>query len=319
MGSRSWPSNRRVRPETSDPNRIELLDRPAAAGVTTQLAGGRGRPGPDRADDRRRQRPGSQQPGSPSRRPRPASRRPALTSSAPTPTARGHMGPLKVTVAAARLLRGRSGPREPSGNLAPKGPGGRLGPVPGRGGPRRDGRRRVPPMVVKKVADRRGVPPKPIRGVSILATLTATRCSRACLSNSSRSPNSSCAEGYRRYAQHCISSANGPVRPVVLSRAPKAYCRWPSRSSLASRPPSGETGQKRRSRPATTSSMRDLRSLVSGSDVARDEASRDLVVTLREMLERRIEAHRVAWAEEVTKNLDQGQVVQGPAPVQPSS
>ena len=55
--------------------------------------------------------------------------------------------------------------------------------------------------------------------------------------------------------------------------------------------------------------MRDLRALVSGSDAARDEASRDLVVTLREMLERRIEAHRVAWAEEVTKNLDQGQVV----------
>ena len=108
-------------PQTSDPNRIELLDRPAAAGVTTQLAGGRGRPGPTA--------PmigvvNAQVHSSQARRradPRPASRRPALTSSAPTPTARGHMGPLKVTVAAARLLRGRSGPREPSGNLAPKG------------------------------------------------------------------------------------------------------------------------------------------------------------------------------------------------------
>ncbi len=55
--------------------------------------------------------------------------------------------------------------------------------------------------------------------------------------------------------------------------------------------------------------MRDLRSLVSGSDAARDEASRDLVVTLREMLERRVEANRVAWADEVTKNLDEGHVV----------
>ncbi len=55
--------------------------------------------------------------------------------------------------------------------------------------------------------------------------------------------------------------------------------------------------------------MRDLRSLVSGSDVARDEASRDLVVTLREMLERRIEAHRTAWSDDVTKNLDEGHVV----------
>jgi hypothetical protein len=55
--------------------------------------------------------------------------------------------------------------------------------------------------------------------------------------------------------------------------------------------------------------MRDLRSLVSVSDGARDEASRELVVTLRELLERRVEEHRVSWADDVAKNLDQGQVV----------
>jgi hypothetical protein len=55
--------------------------------------------------------------------------------------------------------------------------------------------------------------------------------------------------------------------------------------------------------------MRDLRSLVNGSDVARDEASRDLVIALREMLENRVEAHRVAWANEVTANLDDGHIV----------
>jgi hypothetical protein len=55
--------------------------------------------------------------------------------------------------------------------------------------------------------------------------------------------------------------------------------------------------------------MRDLRSLVSVSDGARDEASRELVVTLRELLERRVEEHRVSWANDVAKNLDQGQVV----------
>jgi hypothetical protein len=55
--------------------------------------------------------------------------------------------------------------------------------------------------------------------------------------------------------------------------------------------------------------MRDLRSLVSVSDGARDEASRGLVVTLRELLERRVEEHRVSWANDVAKNLDQGQVV----------
>jgi hypothetical protein len=55
--------------------------------------------------------------------------------------------------------------------------------------------------------------------------------------------------------------------------------------------------------------MRDLRSLVNGSDVARDEASRDLVIALREMLENRVEAHRVAWANEVAGNLDDGHIV----------
>ncbi len=41
-------------PEGADPNRIQLIDRPPAAGVTTQLAGGRGRPAPDGGGDRRR-------------------------------------------------------------------------------------------------------------------------------------------------------------------------------------------------------------------------------------------------------------------------
>ena len=63
--------------------------------------------------------------------------------------------------------------------------------------------------------------------------------------------------------------------------------------------------------------MRDLRSLVSGSDAARDEASRELVVTLREMLERRVEEHRTAWSDDVTKNLDEAHVVRASAAFQP--
>jgi hypothetical protein len=54
---------------------------------------------------------------------------------------------------------------------------------------------------------------------------------------------------------------------------------------------------------------RDLRALVNGSDVARDEASRELVVALRGMLERRVEANRQAWAGEVARHLDAGQVI----------
>ncbi|MGH9106405.1 MAG: hypothetical protein ACRDZX_11350, partial [Acidimicrobiales bacterium] len=54
---------------------------------------------------------------------------------------------------------------------------------------------------------------------------------------------------------------------------------------------------------------RDLRSLVNGSETVRDEASRELVVTLREMLEHRVEAHRKAWAGEVARHLDEGQAL----------
>ncbi len=69
-------------PEAADPNRIELLERPAAGGVTTQLTGGRGRSGADRGDDRRRQRgTGSSQPGASSQRPSPG-----LPASGPRPS-----------------------------------------------------------------------------------------------------------------------------------------------------------------------------------------------------------------------------------------
>jgi hypothetical protein len=55
-------------------------------------------------------------------------------------------------------------------------------------------------------------------------------------------------------------------------------------------------------------SMRDLRSLVSGSDVARDEPSRELAVALRSMLERRVEEQWAEWQAKVTAELDAGHV-----------
>ena len=63
----------RVVEKSSDSNRIELIERPVTAGVTTQLAGGRSRPGPDRGDrgsDRRRDdQSGPRRPARPSPRP----------------------------------------------------------------------------------------------------------------------------------------------------------------------------------------------------------------------------------------------------------
>jgi hypothetical protein len=55
--------------------------------------------------------------------------------------------------------------------------------------------------------------------------------------------------------------------------------------------------------------LRDLRSVVAGSDVARDEESRQLAATLRDALERRVEAQRQEWLDEVGANLSDGRLV----------
>ncbi len=56
-------------------------------------------------------------------------------------------------------------------------------------------------------------------------------------------------------------------------------------------------------------SLRDLRSVVAGSDAARTEETRTLAATLREALERRVVAMRTQWSDEVTKHLDDRRVV----------
>ena len=56
-------------------------------------------------------------------------------------------------------------------------------------------------------------------------------------------------------------------------------------------------------------SIRDLRSVVAGSDVARDEETRNLAATLREALDRRLVALRAHWSDEIAKQLDEGRVV----------
>jgi len=54
--------------------------------------------------------------------------------------------------------------------------------------------------------------------------------------------------------------------------------------------------------------MRDLRALVTSSGTARDEASRELAVSLRETLERRVEAQWADWAGKIAVELDTGHV-----------
>ncbi|HET9732924.1 MAG TPA: hypothetical protein VFP54_09645 [Acidimicrobiales bacterium] len=55
--------------------------------------------------------------------------------------------------------------------------------------------------------------------------------------------------------------------------------------------------------------IRDLRSVVAGADVARDEETRALAATLRQALERRLEEGRQTWVKDITTNLDENRVV----------
>ena len=56
-------------------------------------------------------------------------------------------------------------------------------------------------------------------------------------------------------------------------------------------------------------SLRDLRSLVTGADSARDDAGRLLAGTLREALDRRLREQREAWITEITAALEDGRLV----------
>lgn len=55
--------------------------------------------------------------------------------------------------------------------------------------------------------------------------------------------------------------------------------------------------------------MRDLRSVVAGADVARDEESRALAATLRTSLDGRVEGARTSWTSDTARHLDEGRVV----------
>lgn len=55
--------------------------------------------------------------------------------------------------------------------------------------------------------------------------------------------------------------------------------------------------------------LRDLRSVVAGADLARDDETRQLAADLRASLERRLAAGRESWSTEIGQHLDEGRVV----------
>jgi hypothetical protein len=56
-------------------------------------------------------------------------------------------------------------------------------------------------------------------------------------------------------------------------------------------------------------SLRDLRSVVAGADMARDDETRQLAASLRDALDERLRALSDGWLEEIAKHLDEGRVV----------
>jgi hypothetical protein len=329
----------RVVEKTSDANRIELIERPVTAGVTTQLAGGRARGGPERGDrgsDRRRDdQGGPRRPARPSQRPggsshgddngrgaprspesdgaartdRPASDRPRRTDRPDRPRTERPDRPQPVnadgTERAARPPRpvggpGRSGPGRPpretngapgagsatgtSGHREPRDRGDGTGQGSRATGDHRQ--KRLNPgnthrnaMLESLSVEDQAIAQQLLRG-GIPAVRTALHFERERAREEGRPEPST--EGVMALAESLVSKVKAAEWRDKAESAIKAG------DELA---------------------MRDLRSLVSVSDGARDEASRGLVVTLRELLERRVEEHRVSWANDVAKNLDQGQVV----------
>jgi len=284
----------------SEPERIELIT-PASnsGGVTTQLVGRgggdrrRGRPDDrrgdrtdrgdrgDRGDRNRRDRPPrpdraerSERPGRPAR-----AERPAGAESGPRNQERG---PDRARAAA--------GPRPDDR---------RRGPAPERGRPRseeRDGQaasahggraaRRLNPANTHRQAALAALPPEQrpvaeqvLRG-GIPAVRTAIHLERERASAEGRpAPN----------ADALIALAES-LRPRLRA------AEWRDRAEAAIKV-------------ADTVALRDLRSVVAGADLARDDEARQLAVTLRESLERRLATMREEWVAEIDRQLNEGRVV----------
>ncbi len=333
----------RVVEKTSDANRIELIERPVTAGVTTQLAGGRSRGGPERGDrgfdGRRDDRGGPRRPARPPQRPgapshgddtgrsgprspegdgaartdRPASDRPRRPDRPDRPrTERPERSDRPAPVNADGSERTARPPR-PIGGAGRSGPGrpprDASGAVGAGSGPGASGHREP-----RDRADGVG------RGAN--GSSAAHRQKRLSPGNAHRNAMlESLPAEEQAIAQQLLRGGIPAVRTALhfeRERAREEGRPEPSTEgvmalaeSLVSRVKAAEWRDKADSaiKAGDDLAMRDLRSLVSVSDGARDEASRELVVTLRELLERRVEEHRVSWAEDVAKNLDQGQVV----------
>jgi len=281
----------------SEPERLELIPRPASEpGVTAQLVGrgrsardGRRSPGDDRTDPAR---PRSSSPRP--ERPRPGGHRPA-----DGPGAEQRSGPRPERRSADARFGGRPGPgsrssspephgrpRPPAGaGTAPPRQRGPAQPEVGRAGAETAGRRLNPGNTHRHAAlealppEQRPVAEQVLRG-GIPAVRTAIHLER----------EKAAAEG--RPAPHAESLL--ALAEELLPRMKAAE--WRDRAEAAIKA-------------VDRLALRDLRSVVAGADLARDEETRRLAAELRDALEQRLARGRAEWSDEIGRHLDEGRVV----------
>ncbi|MHB1535119.1 MAG: hypothetical protein ACYC1D_11055 [Acidimicrobiales bacterium] len=278
-----------------EPERLEILgpSRPASPGVTTQLAGraDRGpsdrRPpeasGPERHRGRREGRPGVERPkperDHAQRRPdRPRQERPARS---PEPAARNESG-RGVQPGDGRPEGSRPEARRPEGS-----------------------ERRV----ARGGAPRSASPPAPRS-----KRLNAGNTHRQEVLNSLPPEQQPVAEQVLRGGIPAVRTAIHLEREkaaVEGRQAPNADALLAMAEQLLPRLKAAEWRDRAEAavKAVDEIALRDLRAVVAGGDLARDDETRRLVTTLREALERRLALLQSEWTSEIGHHLDEGRVV----------
>jgi hypothetical protein len=267
----------------AEPEKLELLGpaRPQPPGVTTTLV--RANRGPAGRRDRDGERTGPRPPrreAAPERRAERSEPRPrrASRTESPAEASEGNA----ATGGQSRRIPPRTAPRE----KPPARDSSRERAQPARAAPTSDRGRRLSPNNAHRAAVLDSLPPeeRPIaeqvlRG-GIPAVRTALHLEREKADAEGRPPPN---------AEALLAIAEG-----LLPRLKAAE--WRDRAEAAVK--GGEE-----------ITLRDLRSVVAGADMARDEESRQLATSLREALERRIDAQRQEWLDSVGASLDEGRIV----------
>lgn len=280
------------------PSRIELIgpSRPEGPGVTTQLVGRRsGGRGQERSEgDERRSRPQdgrARRDGDPGRRER-NPRRPGPAGAAPGERLTGE--------------RRGSGPRDGRGPRPGAGDrtGGDRAGGSRTGGSRTGGSRPAGEQRGGPAPERRSRPPR----------LNPGSAHRKAVMGSLPSEQQAVAEHLLRGGIPAVRTALHLEKEKAEAEgrtAPNSEELLALAESLLPRLRAAEWLDRAEAAVAAldTLSMRDLRSVVAGADVARDEESRSLGSTLRQALETRLAQLHQDWASEITAQLDAGRVV----------